>query len=377
MNYLESVEILTNVLKSCIGGGIYLYPELFRYYGYKLAIMATILSSIASLIGVFIYLDVNNYYKKGNTITTLANQIISNFGYLTDFVVILKSITVAAGYLDLSKRILNNLILDTRFEILNTKSEKRSSILVILLSIIMSPGVLANNISILKKLSYIGTLSILLIICLSMVSSVKEIENSKIVNENFNFFQKIGSFVFGFVCHTNVLVIHNDYDVSLLNMKLISFAAFVFVGIWYITFGWINYYKNINASDLKDLFALWNPGILTNTAILLFTFVLVTSVPNQLHPAKSYLMRSFNLNQKQGKMVGLGMILLCYFLTYTGDLFEKIVRYVTTPLNTLLCFIFPAIFLIYSKPKLSIYQILMVTYLFIFSIICILSIIYR
>lgn len=375
-NSLKFAGVLINVLKSCIGGGIYLYPELFRYYGYKLAISATIMSSIASIISVYIYLDVNTYYEKGNKISTLANNVFgSKIRYFADLVVILKSMTVAAGYLDLAKRILNNLSLNTRFEILNSKSNERSSALVILLCFIMSPGVLAQNISFLKKFSYLGTLSILIIIGLSIISTFKQNYSVPVTNELFNFFKRIGSFVFGFVCHPNVIDIHNDNEFTLSSMKYIVFLAFIFVFGLYTVFGYVNCNKALNAESLCDLFSLWMPGHITNTAILLFTFVLVTSVPNQLHPAKTYLMKSLGLNPNKDKMIGILMILICYAVTYSGNnIFEFMTRFVTTPLNLIMCFIFPSIFVLKLYPRLGFVHLLMISYLFIFSILCVLGI---
>lgn len=374
-NFGEDLPTCINILKGCIGGGIYSYPMLFEHYGVGLTAVMTILSGIASIFGAFIYLDLNEELKRKHSISSLACKIFSlRFKYFVDVVVILKCLVVAMGYLNLSKTMIRTVLSNSEHPYFKSPFMDLPSLFAAVGCLIQAPSILAARIDNLRYFSYIGTFSIIFIIIASMCVNNGNPVTFSVFTGDYNVMKEIGSFVFCFSCHQGILSIHNESSFLLMRLKLIMIVGFVGAGILYLLFGFINYSKLAGLGSMDDVFSLWDNQNLKMISALLFSFSLILSVPFQVHPAKTYLSDIFNLKNNSRKAVGVIMMLLCYFSTLTSFYsFKFASNVISKPLNILLCFLFPAIFQICNRTEKSTAEIVMIWYLILFSILCILS----
>lgn len=371
---IEQLVVLIGVIKSCFGSGIYVFPDTFRYYGVKLTIILTLCSAFASMLGAFTYININEKARRGNTLSSLATNVFNTKArYVVDILVIMKSLVVAAGYLGLCKELLKNL----NFSFHKTLSQSNIEFCILFLCLMITPSVLASNISKLKNLSYLGILGLSSCIFLSYFANGIDDPTKKITDNEFHLFTKIGGILSGFSCHQNIIAIHNNITFSAQLFKIIVFLGFCSVSLFYLLFGYLNYSKFDSSVEIKSLFDLWEPGMITNSAVLIFTSVLIVSLPNQLHPAKTYFSNMLKLNDSQTKISGILMICLCYSLTCTSWYgFDLASNIITKPMNACLCFLFPTLFMIYTNQTYSTSKILKILYLLVVSLMCLISSIY-
>lgn len=371
----EIVTTFINVIKACMGGGIYGYPELFQHYGVFITVGMTILSGMASMIGAFIYINLNQYLGKGQTISTLSTHIFfDKFRYIVDITVIIKCMLVATTYLNLAKEQLKSYEYFKYSKDGILSSPKLPIITVCALSL---PFIASAKLDKIRFFSYAGTLGIFFIIIASAAHLKNNETHYELYTENRNILKKIGSFVFGFSCHQSILSIHNESKFSLFKLKIIMIFSFLAVGIFYLFFGYINYSKLSSKSHLivlSSIFEHWNDGYYKSIAILVFAFVLLSSVPFQLHPAKTYFIDMFKLKPAYQTLVASAMLIICYLLAQMSFYnFSAANNLFIKPFNTLLCFGYPSSFYMFFKSKKSLLDYFLIGFLAVFSLMCIVS----
>lgn len=252
----EVLSTFVNILKGCIGGGIYEYPLLLSVHGIIMALVMTVLSGMASLFGAFIYADINDLVKKGNTISSLANKIFSpRVKYFVDLVVVLKCLVVATGYLALASNMIRIIGPGIKNTISGNEIEIKPSFIIALGCLILTPSIISARIDKLKYLSYVGTFSILYIIFASFLMNRENEIEYFFFPKKFDIMKNLGSFVFSFSCHQGVLLIQNESSLSLKGFKMTITAAFLGAGLLNMLFGFINYSRLSKFGNLENIFA--------------------------------------------------------------------------------------------------------------------------
>ena len=295
-----------------------------------------------------------------------------------DFVVIIKCVAVAAGYMNLATSIISKLPFETGFEWIDKRSKLKGQIIVFICCALTIPSTLQPSLTRLKNFSYLGIFSILLLIVISIIQTKNKVSNVSSLIVTPNILDDIGSFVFGFTCHQSILNIHNETLIRDRIFKIIVVVAFVLVGTLYYTFGYINYkaFAGDNLANISEIFSVWinHHPISTYFGALVFSLSLIVSVPFQIHPAKTYLgdMLSFKYF---GRFVSvICMMTICYLLSNASFYKIRFVSsYVTKPMNTFLCFIFPLFFLLLNKNEKSRFDWFVCLYLGLFAGLCIYS----
>lgn len=380
--FAESFAISLNLMKSCMGAGICAYPHVFNLYGVVLTVSLTVFSCIASVLGTYAYIDLNKRFGKNNTISTLGATVISpKFKYFVDLVIVLKCLAVAAGYLNMAKNFIETIFpkIGDRFSSIITPS-MAGFLFTGIGCLILTSSILGQEIGKLKNLSYVGTLSILIIILLSFLEIQGKSKNIEFLPSiKTSILENIGIFVFGFSCHQSIITIHNESQIKERTLKMLILFSFLIVAILYLVFGLINYsaFSVINGipQNLKDIFIHWNKDhLITKIAMILFASSLVLSVPFQLHPAKSYLISMLEVKTKDGYIVGILMMALCYFLT-TQSWYNLyfVSNNVAKPLNSFICFGFPAFFTLFNGFSKHVFDYLICGYLVVFTSLCFLG----
>lgn len=374
---VDSAIIFFNVAKSCLGAGIYSYPQMFKLYGSSLVLGMTIISGIASVIGAFAYINLNRKFHKGNSISTLASP---SFKYIVDIVVIVKCLAVAAGYMNLSKSIIVEIPFKIGIRIIDENPDIRGHVIVFSCCALLIPSILQPSLFKLKNFSYLGISSIFILIIISLIQTKDKVAKHTEVAFNSKILKDIGTFVFGFTCHQSILNIHNEARITDLRLKIIIAVAFTLVGILYYTFGFINFRAFSDEGSLKEIFPIWNKNYayLAYFGALVFSMSLIISVPFQIHPAKTYLSDMFSFKYTARLTSVILMMALCYAVSSAPRYDILLVsRVVTKPMNTFLCFGFPLLFTLLNKGKKSLVDWFNCLFLAIFTIICIVSFFYR
>lgn len=381
-SYGEYAVVAFNMVKACIGAGIYGYPNVYNENGLFVTTFMTVLSAIASAMGTHIYLNLNQKYGRNNTISSLGSTIVSkNFKYFADCVVILKSLAVGAGYLNQARRIILSTLSETKTNFFNKDIQGLDLLIASLGCGIVAPVVLSKSLGKFKYISYAGTFCIFLLILFSRIETTGMAMNYEVFVKDTKIFENLGTWVFGFSCHQSILAIQNESPFGEKTLKYISTVSFTLVSILYLSFGLINYLA-FSISDrtgmkvnLREIFDAWNQNhFTTKAAKILFAFNLIASMPFQLHAAKSYFLAIFPIKNKMESSVGISMIILCCLLTTVSWYdFGFVANYVTKILNSLLCFGFPVLYrLLDDSPKTKI-DLIICSYLVFFTFLCILT----
>lgn len=373
----EDLVICFKLMKSCMGSGIYGYPTMFADYGIVYTIVLTVLSCAASVFGTYVYIDRNKELGKENSISTLGEAIVSKpFKSFVDAVVILKCVAVAAGYLNLAKKLFSQAELTSE----TISATTTAFILIGLSCVVILPAIFGSNLGRLRYLSYFGTFAVLTITLLSFVEAKDSYLVSQFfVNQHPSFLKNIGGFVFGFSCHQSILSIHNESNISERRMKFLIVLSFIGVTLLYLSFGFINYAAFFHLPcnpDIKDeVFLRWpHEAFRKKITMVLFATSLVSTVPFQLHPAKTYFVNMTKI-KSLNYPTSIVMLSICLFLTTQSWYnFSLVSKYVSNPFNALLCFGFPVIFTLLGKSQKSYTDYTMIFYLSLFTIACFTSI---
>lgn len=374
----EYLLVCFGVTKSCIGAGIYSYPHGFSLYGVTWTTVLTAATCIASVFGTYVYIDRNKALQKEHSISTLGAALVSrNFKYFVDLVVVLKCLVVAAGYLNLAKNLVQRISPDAGHGPFAISPSAAGFLFTGLGCLLLTPSILGSKLGKLKNLSYVGTFSIIVLIILSKIESAgRPLAYEMFTSNPPSIIQNIGLFVFGFSCHQSILTIHNESTIPEPQLKLLIVLSFVCVSCLYLGFGFINYsaFSVVNGlpANLEHIFLAWEEKhLVTKLATVLFASSLVITVPFQVHPAKSYFIDMFNISDRHKHLVGISMIMLCYFLTTQSWYnFYFVSNFVAKPLNSLLCFGFPVLFTAYGNSKKSYSDYVICAYLAAFTLGC-------
>lgn len=365
----EGISIYVNLLKTIMGCGILKYPYLFYEYGIFPTIALTVISAFASYCGILLYIDINDKYGLGDTLSTVSLHFTPYFKILADVVVIAKCYMVGVAYLIYLGDQLSCVL--TYYSI--SLSPKVALALVLIL---ISPLIFISKIDKLKYTSTAGLFAVLMLIA----ASIYRYNDLKTPHKIFydsgrrSYIENLCHFVFSFTCHQNIFTIQNDMvRYNKFYLKLSAFFSFFTAVIIYIIFGWISYLAFGDGLHKSYLDA--QPEDKVKIAISIFyIFLIGLSLPLQTNPCKAYLLNAINPDILKEKKYFITRNFFSLILTVSMYLmaiwvvdFDKMCAYVGGSFSTLMCFIFASLyhfmaFGVFSRPQNTILAIISMIY---------------
>lgn len=354
----ENVSIYVNLLKTIMGCGILKYPCLFYEYGIFPTIMLTVISAFASYCGILLYIDINDKYGLGDTLSTVSLHFTPYLKIVADIVVIAKCYMVGVAYLIYLGEQLNCVL--KYFTIF--VSHKLALALILIL---ISPLIFISKIDKLKYTSTAGLFAVLMLIAASIYrySDLKTSHKIFYDSGKRSYIENLCHFVFSFTCHQNIFTIQNDMvRYNKFHLKLSAFFSFLTAVVVYIIFGWISYLAL--GDGLKSSYLEAQPEDKVKIAISIFyIFLIGLSLPLQTNPCKAYLLNAINpdILKKKDFFVtrscfSLLLIISMYLMAIWVENFNKMCAFVGGTFSTLMCFIFASLyhflaFGLLGKPK--------------------------
>ncbi|KAF9762646.1 Vacuolar amino acid transporter 5 [Nosema granulosis] len=346
-NVEENFSIYVNLLKTIMGCGILKYPYLFYEYGIIPTILLTLVSAFASYCGILLYVDINDKYGLGNTLSTVTFHFCPFLKIIADIVVIAKCYMVGIAYLIYLGEQLECVI---KYFSLGISPQVALALVVILIS----PFIFISKIDKLKYTSTAGLIAILMLISASLYRySDLDTPNTTAYfsGTKTSYIKNLCHFVFSFTCHQNIFTIQNDMvRYNKFYLKVSAFCSFMTAVVIYTIFGWISYLAFGDA--LKTSYLEAQPDDKVKMAISIFyIFLIALSLPLQTNPCKAYLLNAINpeiLKNREYFLVrsifSLVMMVSMYFLAICGVNFDKMCGFVGGTFSTFMCFIFAALY---------------------------------
>ncbi|EOB12155.1 Putative amino acid permease [Nosema bombycis CQ1] len=346
VNLSENFSIFINLLKTTMGCGILKYPTLYYEYGIIPALILTVISAFASYCGIFLYIDLNDKYGLGNTLSTVSLHFAPYLKVLADIVVIAKCYMVGVAYLIY---IGEQLVFLLKYFMIDLSPKIALGIVLALIS----PFIFISKIDKLKYTSTAGLVAILMLVSASYYRlKSNEIPHSISYDTgNRSYIKNLCHFVFSFTCHQNIFTLQNSMEnYNKRHLKITSGFSFVSAVVIYSIFGWISYIALGN--NLKTSYLEAQPEDHLKVAISIFYICLVSlSIPLQTNPCKSYLLNAVNpdfLVKESYFYVRTGfslfLTLSIYIFAICGINFDKICGFVGGTFSTFMCFIFAAVY---------------------------------
>ena len=364
---LESLSIILNLAKACIGTGILAYPFLIGTYGLFSVVLLTSISAAASMCGCILYVELNERRKKGRTIATLCDNVPAPLQHLISFVVVLKCFITTLVYLNILEEIVKE-------ELLYKLTDKSASA-IFFFTIFPSLYFISNHRKImeLRLFSFLGLVGVAFLFAGAIFLSRGAGLAVPLVTRNFNFSKYLGFFIFSFNCQHALLKIHNESSISSLSFRFCIFFVFLFSSLVYVLFGCINCLFINNLTANSNVLNLWPAGKIRNLIQCCYGCVIAASVALQVNPICTHV-----VNLTYGtipEFVSLFLVLLAAHLLVCFQLvkFEVLVRFVSNPFSTLMSFVFPALFLFIEKGRASLFYRCIAWFTLLFGLLCILS----
>lgn len=335
-----------NLLKTIIGSGILYIPMLYKTFGLLPTLILMILSCILSITGQMIYAICN--YKnndRSSNITSLSLKSVPNISFFVDFFVFFKCFGVSTSYLIIIRELLPNIIEKSFGKSIIT--HPKVSLLIFLSAI--APFTFFRSLKKLKYTSSIGIISILIILICSIFTFLKDLsfKNIQIYKKlDLNAFKGLGTFVFAFTCHQNLISIQNELiqnDPKKIK-KLIIFTA-ISAFLIYMIFGFVHYaiYDEMHDNILKS----YPDNRLSVFLHFLYIIIMGFSYPLQLNPCRLYLMNLIRLDKRKRNnnfihsLITVFLLISTYCLTITGLNLGEIYAFVGSTASTMICLVFP------------------------------------
>lgn len=345
---IEELGICVNLLKTIVGGGILYFPMLFHVYGWLPTILITIFSSILSICGllIFSWCSIKNN-RISPDMSTLADDYVPNMKFLVDFFVFFKCFGVATAYLIITKQTLRKIIIDQCKNIC-----LRDWIILLIFMIIVAPFTFFRKLTHLKYTSSIGIVSIFIVLFASIYRFITLQPNNiqpYSTTPDWNWLKGIGSFIFAFTCHQNLLSLQNEiHNPKFKKMVIIILISIITSLFLYITFGYVNsvlYNSKIHDNILESM-----PSDRLSIFIYsLYIVVMAVSYPLQLNPCRLYFFNLIGINVKLMKyrilhnIVTFSLLLVTYIIAVSGVDLGIVYAFIGSSASTMICLFFPSI----------------------------------
>lgn len=342
----ECRSIFINLIKTTLGSGILRYPFLFKTYGVWYTIMLTSVSALASLLGLWLYIDLNDFYGLDNSMSTIARYIYPPLQPAVNITVSLKSLLVCIAYLVLLK----NNVPGTIRGIFGLQDEYPG---LCLLGIVLCifPFVAMHRIDRLRYTSLFGFAAVIGLVLVSIYryAIAGEARFSGEMKEK-EYFGELGSFVFGFTCHQNIFSVQNEMKTGdRTALKATTLLVMVVASLVYITFGLTNYLAL--GDTMKENFFENLPSGVRSVVSVFYFLVIIMSIPLQTHPCRTYFLDLFDTRYSMdGKywhlrfVTSLFIILLAFIVAMNVSRMERLCEVIGGSFSTLMCFGFASVY---------------------------------
>ncbi|AFN82991.1 putative aminoacid transporter [Encephalitozoon romaleae SJ-2008] len=342
----ECRSIFINLIKTTIGSGILRYPFLFKMYGVWYTTALTLISALASLLGLWLYIDLNDFYGLDNSMSTIARYIYPSLQPVVNVTVSVKCFLVCTAYLVLLK---NNLpgTIKSIFGLEDTHQALCMAGVVLC----VFPFVSMHKIDKLRYTSSFGFGAAIALVLLSIYRYVvcKEVPTYGEGRVG-NYLGELGSFVFGFTCHQNIFSVQNEMKVSdKAALKITVLLVLLMASLIYITFGLTNYL--VLGDGMSENFFENIPEGMKNIIAMFYFLVVMMSIPLQTHPCRTYFLDLFDTRYSaDGKywhlrfVTSLFIILLSFMIAMNVSKMERLCEIIGGSFSTLMCFVFASLY---------------------------------
>ena len=283
-NSRRSTQIVAifNLLSTIVGGGTLSLPYAFSKCGWLVGSLLTIVSVIISLISLETLCNLSRKLGCSSYSEVMEKSIGKGWADITSYLLIFMLFFVVIAFMVLEKDIAGD-ILDY-FLPGNYGIQYKSSILIIL-TIISFPVMIADNLYALRHVSYLGITSVLLLlgVIISKAITINYLNPNLFKEKSHSIPNSIGDILYSlpiiliaFLCQFNVLGVYSNlYQPTSVRMKQVLYVSIPGSGLIYIIFGIGGYlfaYENTFDNILNN-FSSQDPSLIIARCGLLFTII--------------------------------------------------------------------------------------------------------
>lgn len=291
----EMASVYVNLLKTVVGAALIKYPYLFMKYGMAPTLAISIMSAVVAYFGLVLYVDLNSASGTKTDISSLAcNTRIPSLKTAANAAIFLKCYSVIIIYMHLLKGVLKTLLK----HFFNTESYY---IALLALVILATPFTLVRNIRSLRLFSLLGVGSVVLIISLCayrFTTEVGRLHAAKlvIVTQSRDYVSDLGTFVFSYTCHQNILSVQNGLKkTSMRALKGIMLAVLGTSVLIYSAFGMVcGMMFGMKINEEENILNLLPDDCLSLSMRIFYVITLVFTIPLHSHPGTHYGLCIFN-----------------------------------------------------------------------------------
>ncbi|KAH9412298.1 putative amino acid transporter [Ordospora pajunii] len=344
----ESISIFINLIKTTIGSGILRYPFLFKMYGPWYTIVLTLISALASLFGLWMYIDLNDFYGLDNSMSTIARYIYPPLQNIVNITVSVKCFLVCIAYLVLLK----NNVPRTVSAIFGMQDEY-PNLCIFVIAVCIFPFVVMHRIDKLRYTSLFGLVAVMALVASSIAMYAKSgdvVAMQHTATSNGKLFGELGSFVFGFTCHQNIFSVQNEMKTNNKTaLKLTTFLVLGTASLTYIVFGLASYLAL--GDSMKENFFENLPDRIRNTVAVFYFFVVMMSIPLQTHPCRTYFLNLFGAKYSAERkyrhlrfVTSLFIIAVALIAAMSVSKMERLCEVIGGSFSALMCFGFASVY---------------------------------
>ena len=326
---------------------------LYKHYGIIYATMLLVSACMFSTVGLLIYARCN--HKMNDRSKNIANFCEITFPELrkvVEFAIFFKCFGVATSYLIIVRDTISILLYDAfPYEIF-----KNQKVGLLLFLLIIGPFTYHDELNKLVYTSFIGVTAIVFVIGSAIyrlftldLAPTRELVLTKPIN--ISFITGLGTFVFAFTCHQNLITIQNEIraneypKIKKLVISIMGTALLV-----YLIFGGVNYY--MFGDNLKDNVLMNYPDDpLTKLMKIFYVFVMAFSYPLQVNPCRKYFYSLMNLTSDMAKnsmalhiIINTTILVLTYLLTARGLNLGRVYTFIGASASSFICLVLPPLF---------------------------------
>lgn len=347
----EFFNVYISLMKALMGAGLLAYPFYIKEYGMISLIFLSTVACFFSSCGLIFYAICNKKIGKNSSMSSIAAHIIPRLQPIVALSISLKCFWVSVLYLKILEELMASQVkyAVTYFPSISSFSNR----LVMLLFILTSPLSFIDNITKLKFTSFLGIAAIIVVLISNTYSFFTAETKTEIhwTGSKKIYFTKLGDIVYGFTCHQNIFSVQNE-----MKNKSIAFLAKIVAAtmasslVIYLYFGFINYKIFGNAVGQTILTNYGASGDSKSFVVIsLFSFMLLLSIPLQIHPCRMYILGVFDesLNRsRRAKFITTSLILVGVYALGNWEMVDirKIYTYIGGTVSSFICFVFGGIY---------------------------------
>jgi amino acid permease len=344
----ECVGIFINLLKTTMGTGILAYPSIFRICGIPKGILLTAASALASLFGLWLYIDLNSYYGLDNTMSSLSYYILPQMKSIVDLIVIMKCFSVFVAYLFLLKHRI------PQVTALVFDAPKDATLCLFMILLLTSPFIFMFRLNRLKYTSSLGLVATFMLVAFSIYRycNFSNIAPPGVRGpKDSSYLPLLGPFTFSFTCHQNIFTVQNEMRISnKLALKLTTLLVFVAASVMYIVFG-VATYLTFRESTPDNFFETLSGDNMSSFVLVFYFLVVMMSIPLQTHPCRMYVLnmidQKYSTQEKHWEIRSLASFIIissAFLLSLRETDYNELCRGIGSTFSALMCFVFASFY---------------------------------